>query len=148
VLLVLPAAEYPSRSSLDRITHEYSLRDELDGAWAVRPLELVREGSRTVLVLEDAGGEPLDRLRGAPIEVGRFLRLAVGIAMALGKLHQSGLVHKDIKPANILVNDATGEVRLTGFGIASVSPASDKRPSRPRPSTAHSPTWRPSRQDA
>ena len=38
---------------------------------------------------------------------------------ALGKLHERGLVHKDIKPANILVNGATGEVRLTGFGIAS-----------------------------
>src|SRR5262249_29820374 len=36
-----------------------------------------------------------------------------------GKLHQRGLVHKDIKPANILVNETTGEVRLTGFGIAS-----------------------------
>ena len=38
---------------------------------------------------------------------------------ALGKLHERGLVHKDIKPANILVNGTTGEVRLTGFGIAS-----------------------------
>jgi serine/threonine protein kinase len=47
------------------------------------------------------------------------LRLAIGIATALGKLHQRGLVHKDIKPANILVNGTTGEVRLTGFGIAS-----------------------------
>jgi hypothetical protein len=37
VLVVLPAAEYPSRSSLDRLTHEYGLKDELDGAWAVRP---------------------------------------------------------------------------------------------------------------
>ena len=53
------------------------------------------------------------------MEVGHFLRLASGIAMALGKLHQRGLVHKDIKPTNILVNSATGEVRLTGFGIAS-----------------------------
>ena len=35
VLLVMPAAEHPSRSSLDRLTHEYELRDELDGAWAV-----------------------------------------------------------------------------------------------------------------
>src|SRR5215468_4966113 len=118
VLIVLPAAEHPSRSSLDRLAHEYELKDELDGSWAVRPLELVRDTSRTMLVLDDAGGEPLDRLLGAPMEVERFLRLAIGITVAVGKLHQRGLVHKDIKPANILVNN-TGEVRLTGFGIAS-----------------------------
>src|SRR5262252_588047 len=119
VLLVMPAADQPSRSSLDRLAHEYELKDELDDAWAVRPLELVLDGARTMLVLEDAGGEPLDRLLSAPMEVGRFLRLAVRMAAAVGKLHQRGLVHKDIKPANILVNGATGDVRLTGFGIAS-----------------------------
>src|SRR6516165_7813696 len=119
VLLVMPAAEHPSRSSLDRLTHEYELKDELDGAWAVRPLELVRDAGLTMLVLEDAGGEPLDRLLGAPMQVVRFLRLAISVAVALGKLHQRGLVHKDIKPINILVNGTTGEVRLTGFGIAS-----------------------------
>src|SRR5215510_760978 len=80
VLLVAPAAEHPSRSNLDRLTHEYELRDELDGAWAVRPLDLVRDGNRTMLVLEDAGGEPVDRLLGAPMEVGRFLRLAIAAA--------------------------------------------------------------------
>ena len=84
-----------------------------------------------MLVLEDAGGEPLDRLLGAPMEVGRFLRLAIGIAVALGKLHQRGLVHKDIKPANILVNSATGEVRLTGFGIASRLPRERQSPHPP-----------------
>jgi serine/threonine protein kinase len=105
--------------TLDRLAHEYGLKDELEVAWAVRPLELVRERGRTMLVLEDPDGEPLDRLLGAPMEVGSFLRLAMGIAAALGKVHQRGLVHKDIKPANILVNRTTGEVRLTGFGIAS-----------------------------
>src|SRR6516162_123662 len=119
VLIVQPAADHPARSTLDRLTHEHELKHELDGAWAVRPLELVRDAGRTMLVLEDAGGEPLDGLLGAPMEVGRFLRLAIGTTVAVGKLHQRGLVHKDIKPANILVNDATGEVRLTGFGIAS-----------------------------
>jgi PAS domain S-box-containing protein len=119
VLLVLPAAEHPSRSSLDRLTHEYALKDELDEAWAVQPLELTSDGPRPMLVLEDTGGEALHRLLGAPMDVGGFLRLAIGIATALGKLHQRGLVHKDIKPANILVNGTTGEVRLTGFGIAS-----------------------------
>ncbi|NEV00265.1 AAA family ATPase [Bradyrhizobium uaiense] len=119
VLLVAPAADHPSRSSLDRLTHEYQLKDELDGAWAVRPLELVRDASRTMLVLEDAGGEPVERLLGAPMRVGSFLSLAIAVTSAVGKLHQRGLIHKDIKPANILLNDATGEVRLTGFGIAS-----------------------------
>src|SRR5215813_11816275 len=119
VLLVGPAADHPSRSNLDRLAHEYELKDELDGAWAVRPLDLVRDAGRTVLVLEDAGGEPLERLLGAPMEVGRFLRLAIAAALTLGRLHRRGLIHKDIKPANILLNGATGEVRLTGFGIAS-----------------------------
>jgi PAS domain S-box-containing protein len=119
VLLVAPAADHPSRSSLDRLTHEYELKDELDGTWAVLPLELVREANRTMLVLEDAGGEPLEMLLGMPMNMGRFLHLGIAISSALGKLHQRGLVHKDIKPANILLNEAAGEVRLTGFGIAS-----------------------------
>jgi len=117
-LLVVPAAEHPSRSTLDAFRHEYELKDELDGAWAVRPLELAREAGRVMLVLEDPGGESLGGLV-TPIEPGPFLRLAIGIAVALGKLHQRGLVHKDIKPANLLANGSTGEVRLTGFGMAS-----------------------------
>ena len=119
VLVVLPATEHPTPASLDRLAHEYGLKDELDAAWAVRPLELARERGRTMLVLEDPGSEPLARLLGAPLELGRFLHLAIGITSALGEVHRHGLVHKDIKPANILVNRATGEVRLTGFGIAS-----------------------------
>ena len=82
-------------------------------------------------MLEDPGGELLGGLLGAPMEVGRFLRLAVGVAAALGKVHQRGLIHKDIKPANILVNTASGEVRLTGFGIASRLPRERQAPDPP-----------------
>ncbi len=117
-----PRRGTPPAVLLDRLAHEYDLKDELDGAWAARPLELVRERGRAMLVLEDPGGEPLARLLGAPMELGRFLRLAIGVAAALGKAHQRGLVHKDLKPGNILVNCADGEVRLTGFGIASRLP--------------------------
>jgi hypothetical protein len=77
VLLVAPAADHQSRTRLDRLTHEYELKDELDGAWAARPLALMRDAGRTVLVLDDLGGEPLDRSLGGPMEVGRFLRLAI-----------------------------------------------------------------------
>jgi hypothetical protein len=54
-----------------------------------------------VLVLDDLGGEPLDRLLGGPMEVGRFLRLAIAVTTALGKLHQRGLTI-DEKPADIV----------------------------------------------
>src|SRR3954452_14001422 len=119
VLLVAPAGDHPSRSTLDRLAHEYELKDELDSAWAARPLALLGDAGRTVLVLDDPGGEPLARLLDGPMEVGRFLRLAIAVTSALGKLHQRGLIHKDIKPANIVVDCADGHVRLTGFGIAS-----------------------------
>ncbi|QCP52843.1 PAS domain S-box protein [Trinickia violacea] len=117
-LIARAAVKQPCPASLDRLAHEFELKGELDGAWAVRPLELVREGGVT-LVLEDPGGEPLERLIGAPMAVGSAVRLAVGVAAALGKLHQRGLVHKDLKPAHILVNCTDGQPRLTGFGIAS-----------------------------
>jgi hypothetical protein len=94
VLAVLPAAGQPAAATLDRLAHEYGLKDVLDGSWAARPLEFVRDRGRTMLVLEEQGGEPLGRLLGAPMEVGRFLHLAIGITVALGKVHQAGLVHK------------------------------------------------------
>ena len=126
-----PTADHTTRTTLDRLTHEYELKDELDPTWAVGPLDLVREGGRTMLVLEDAGGEPLHPLLGAPIEMRRFLDLAIGITKSLGRLHQQGLVHKDVKPANILVNGACGDIRLTGFGIASRSPRERQSPHPP-----------------
>src|SRR2546428_6450725 len=53
------------------------------------------------------------------MELGLFLRVAVGLASALRQLHAQGIIHKDIKPANLLVDTATGRVWLMGFGIAS-----------------------------
>jgi PAS domain S-box-containing protein len=131
VLTVLPAAEHPTPATLDRLAREYGLKDELDGAWAVRPLELVRERDRIMLVLEDTGGEPLDRLLEEPMEVQSCLRIAVAVAAALTQIHRRGLVHKDIKPANILVNRTNGEVKLTGFGIASRLPRERQAPAPP-----------------
>src|SRR3981081_839596 len=75
VLAVLPAAEHPTPATLGRLAREYELKDELNGAWAGRPIEFGRDGGRTVLGLEDPGSEPLHRLLGAPMEVRSFLSL-------------------------------------------------------------------------
>jgi PAS domain S-box-containing protein len=131
VLAVLPASEHPAPAVLDRLAHEYELRDELDPAWAARPLKLVRERGQTILLLQDPGGEPLDRLIGPPMALELFLRLAVALSAAVGRLHGRGLVHKDIKPTNVLVNVSAGQVWLTGFGIASRLPRERQSPAPP-----------------
>jgi PAS domain S-box-containing protein len=127
---VLSGAEHPTLESINRLTHEYGLKDHLDASWAVRPVELVREHGHTMLVVEYAGGQPLDRLLHGPMEIGAFLRAAVGVSNALSRLHGRGVIHKDIKPANVLVDSAAGKVWLTGFGIASRLPR-ERQPLEP-----------------
>ena len=138
VLVVALTAEQPSPQALRRLEHEYSFASELDPAWAAKPLALTRHEGRTVLVLQDPGGQPLDLVlerallenQGKPLDLTRVLRIAIGLAKALGQVHQQGLIHKDIKPANVLVDD-TGNVWLTGFGIASQLPRESQTPAPP-----------------
>ena len=60
VLILSPATVNPGPITLRRLEHEYSLRGELDRAWAARPIAIARHRDRTVLVLEDPGGVPLE----------------------------------------------------------------------------------------
>src|ERR1700688_933010 len=134
VLTVALTAGHPSPQSLRRLEHEYSLATKLDPAWSARPLALTRHEGRTILVLKDPGGEPLDRVlerdQGQPLDLTRVLRIAIGLATALRQVHRRGLIHKDIKPANVLV-DGDGTVWLTGFGIASQLPRESQAPAPP-----------------
>ncbi len=131
IFLLAPASMPPAPETLRKIGHEYSLRDELDSAWAVRSLALSEHRGQMTLVLEDSGGETLDRFLPGPMEMTRFLRVAVGTAASLSGLHEKGLIHKDVKPANVLVNAATGQARLMGFGIASRLPRERQAPEPP-----------------
>jgi PAS domain S-box-containing protein len=131
ILLLAPASTQPALETLKKIEYEYLLRDELDSAWAVRSLALSEQRGQMTLVLEDPGGETLDRFLSGPMEIRQFLCLASGLATALGGLHKRDLIHKDVKPSNVLLNAATGQVRLMGFGIASRLPRERQAPEPP-----------------
>src|SRR6202023_2868603 len=98
---------------------------------AARPIAIARHWDRIVLMLEDPGGVPLDRLLGQPLNVAFSLRLAISLSAAIGRLHQRAVIHKDIKPANVLVNSDTGECWLSGFGLASRLPRERQAPDPP-----------------
>jgi PAS domain S-box-containing protein len=122
ILVLSPVAEHPTPECLKRLEHECSFKEALEAAWAARPIALARDSERIVLELEDPGGVPLDQLLGNPLELSLFLRLAVSLSAAIEHLHARGIIHKDIKPANVLVDLETGRCWLRGFGIASRLP--------------------------
>jgi predicted ATPase/signal transduction histidine kinase len=134
VLALALVAERPSPQSLRRLRHEWSLAAELDARWAAQPRALTRYEGRAVLILRDPGGTPLDLLiaqhKRNPADLGYCLRIAIGLACALGHVHRQGFLHKDIKPSNALVNDA-GRAWFTGFGIASRLPRERLQPVPP-----------------
>jgi PAS domain S-box-containing protein len=118
VLVLAPLAEYPAPEILKCLEHAYSLREELDPTWAARPIGIARHWDRSVLVLEDPGGVPLDQSLRQPLDLAFWLRVAIGLSTAIGHLHQRGIIHKDIKPANVLVDPVTGQCWLRGLLVA------------------------------
>jgi serine/threonine protein kinase len=129
--ILLIAAEESSPGCVERLENEYSLKSELDADGVARPVALTHHNGRMTLVLEDPGGAPLDRLLGRPLDISHFLRIAIPLAGALRHVHERGLIHKDIKPANILMDAAIGRVWLTGFGISSRLPREHQPPAPP-----------------
>jgi PAS domain S-box-containing protein len=129
---VLTASETLVPGGFSKLGREYELMEYLDPRWALQPLELLEEGDRVTAIFDDPGGNFVSELLGAPMEIERFLNLAINVTAAVGKMHERGLVHKDIKPAHILVDTRDEQIRLTGFGVASRVPRERQPPEPPK----------------
>ncbi len=113
--------EYPSLEDITRLKHEYEITKDLDLAGIIRPYSLENYQNGIALILEDFGGRSLQQFISDyyPIRLGDFLNIAIQLASSLGELHKRNIIHKDIKPANIIINPKTLEVKITDFSIAS-----------------------------
>jgi PAS domain S-box-containing protein len=119
VVVKLLHSEYPNPREIARLRHEYLICRDLDAPGIVRAYALVKVGHGLAVILEDFGGRPLlDIIRSQRLDLKTALQLAASLADAVGAVHDRHIIHKDIKPHNILVNPATGVVKLTDFGIA------------------------------
>src|SRR5579859_5586844 len=118
VIIKTLRADTPAPRDLERLRHEYAILCQIDSPYVLKPYALETHGTRLRLIVEDFGGQPLTRLLGASFEPGRFLDIASQLAGALADIHRHGVIHKDIKPAHILLDPYRNALKLTGFGIA------------------------------
>jgi predicted ATPase/signal transduction histidine kinase len=120
VILKLPGSDYLDRRRTLEIQREYAIARRVEGDGIIRALGLEELSDRVALVLEDFGGRSLRHLldeRGA-LDVDTFLTYALRISAALGHIHRSGVIHKDIKPQNIIANPDTQVVKIADFSIS------------------------------
>ncbi|WP_437586188.1 AAA family ATPase [Sorangium sp. So ce1000] len=126
VVLKALRRDHASPRALGRLQHELEVARALDSHVVVKAYGIEPFRDRVTLVLEDFGGRSLDRLLDGddpmrpmrPMSIERFLPLALRLAAALAELHRHRVIHRDIKPQNLLYNPDTDEVKITDLGIA------------------------------
>ncbi|PCC74016.1 Predicted ATPase [Nannocystis exedens] len=129
VILRLPRRSPPTARDLARLQHEYSLLRDLAVPGVVPAHALERHGDHLALVLASPPGEPLDAvLRGGCLPLREALAIAAAVADILVGVHASGIIHKHIKPANIVVRREPLTVHLLGFGLATRLSVEAQRP--------------------
>lgn len=119
VIIKILKAEFPPAQDIARFKHEYEIISSLNISGIVKPYSLENYQNGLALVLEDFGGYSLKIYRETQdIDLNEFLKIGIQLATTLAQLHHNQIVHKDIKPHNIIINPETGEVKIADFSIA------------------------------
>jgi len=120
VIIKVLKDEYPSVEAIARLKHEYSIVCNLHHDNLVKAINLKTENKRYYLVFEDFGGVSLKQyLNETKSSVNLAVEIAIAVAQALTYIHSNNIIHKDIKPENIIINPTAREVKITDFSIAS-----------------------------
>ncbi|MQB01515.1 MAG: protein kinase [Actinobacteria bacterium] len=114
----LPEEERASQKA--RILREARSAARLSHPNAVTMFDVIEEEGRSYIVMELVDAEPLSEMidRRGPLPPEEVARIGLGILGALEAAHAGGIVHRDVKPSNVMVAD--GVVKLADFGIATI----------------------------
>lgn len=119
VIIKTLKAEYPTLEDISRLRHEYKVLQPLNIEGVIKPLALEKYQNGLALILEDFGQPSLKWfITNNKVNITEFLQIAIQVTTALEKLHQRKIIHKDIKPHNILVSSQLDEIKIIDFSIA------------------------------
>lgn len=120
VIIKATVGDHPNSTTVNKLEREYRLLKLIDNPNVSQVIDFIKTSHKTSIILHDKGGIVLsDYLAGKAMEVSKFLSLAIQLASIVGFLHQQNLIHKDIKPENILINPETKNLTLIDFSIVS-----------------------------
>jgi diguanylate cyclase (GGDEF)-like protein len=123
VVIKVLAAEYPTFHELLQFRNQYTITRNLNIPGIVRSLSLEPYLNSFALVMEDFGGISLrEYCQNQPLFPQEFLEIALQLADILHQLYLQRIIHKDIKPANILINPDSKQIKLIDFSIATLLP--------------------------
>ncbi|MEG4322370.1 MULTISPECIES: AAA family ATPase [unclassified Microcoleus] len=123
VAIKILQSEYPSFNELVQFRNQYTITKNLDLTGIVKPLELSNYRNGFALVMEDFGGISISEYTTLrPLTPDDFLPIAIQIVKVLEGLYRERIIHKDIKPQNILINPNTREIKIIDFSISSLLP--------------------------
>ena len=122
VLLLQVVQEQVTAEQIAKMQHEFALRNLLSEKYVALPHAMVVIEGKPALVLQDPGLPTLDVNLNVCMPIAQFLRVSIGILKALALVHQQEIIHKNLYPGNILVDQRSGQAFLTGFGLASHLP--------------------------
>ncbi|MFE2421018.1 protein kinase [Streptomyces hokutonensis] len=114
-----------TRTRRERTLREARATARIDHPNVVRVYDVVDEGERLWIVMELVAGRSLERIMAedGPVGPREAARIGLGLVAALRQVHAGGVLHRDIKPGNVLVESRAGRVVLTDFGIAAIQDA-------------------------
>ena len=132
VALKVPRSEPSTPRDVARLRHEYTLIRDLKLKGVVNAIALEKYDGGVALVMEDLGGRSLAKvLEERSLDLATKLEIGISLAGTLGSIHEARVIHKDVKPANILFNTETREIKLIDFGIATRLPQETHRAEPP-----------------
>lgn len=120
VVIKVLKENFPSIEQITQFNNEYELTKDLQLEGLRKAFERRKIGEQHALVLQYFDGEPIRQVfDGNTRSLAEFLDVAIRIADALAGLHQNHIIHKDINPANILINANTHAIKIIDFGLSS-----------------------------
>ncbi|MEP6490689.1 ATP-binding sensor histidine kinase [Microcoleus vaginatus] len=122
VIIKIFKKAYPSSQEIYVFKHQYELLKDLDSEGIIKAYGIEKSNNYIAIVLEDFGGNSLKNFfqSGKIIDLSVFLQISIGLTKALEEVHRRNIIHKDIKPDNILINERTLKIKIADFSIASL----------------------------